>query len=206
MKTHSPHAIYDSFDHLTWQATSTARAGQELHDREDRAGRGVPRSVSPWAEFTCAAEEVPPSGEDFNPVELQPPSTQLTQPKSFSSNRPETHRTGGGRAPSARMPATGAVSPRSLQTATPRLPTPPAEGDHRAGGHREDQQQRKQLANTAEVGVGQRSIILADVKTAFLNGDGGRCTSSCHLRTPCQHLVVTSVFLNVPCMELEMPR
>ena len=39
----------------------------------------------------------------------------------------------------------------------------------------------------------KRSIMLADVKTAFLYGDAGcRCTSSCHLRTPCQHLVVTS--------------
>ena len=52
----------------------------------------------------------------------------------------------------------------------------------------------------------RRSIMLADVKTAFMATQGGRCMLSCSLRTPWQHLVDTSASLAVPCVELATPR
>ena len=53
----------------------------------------------------------------------------------------------------------------------------------------------------------KRSIMLADVKTAFLYGDARR-SSYVELppEDPGQNLVVTSEILNVSCMELEMLR
>ena len=54
----------------------------------------------------------------------------------------------------------------------------------------------------------RKSIMLADVKTAFLDGDARRSlyVESCHLKTPWKHLVDTSASLNVPCMKLATPR